>query len=626
MVRYYTECLDFEKDELGRYKKIGTNQRGAKIEHDKHNCTNDCYVLCGWKREESIVRIWQCERCGSNNIKSEELADTSKIEDIDFGVDYYEVLGLPENASKREIRDKGIKLITKLDKKVRIEIPDRIKKQVEEELKRKLGRTPTGLEIEKEAEPRIRTDNADVSDKEIIKATRELRFAKEAYETLFNNQKRKKIDDGYLGIKDKVTCYSHQPAVGEVIVGKGKTGIQKNLAKKHSHLYFCKQACLDQCFIMWGENTASSNSGSSGSSFCYVCHQVKNPVKKKRGESKYCCYDCYFKFPTCHQCPKKCWQGSRLKLIEAGKDVRFCSWDCTNAWWEKNKEKLAKQELKKIIDQASNGSLKTAEEIQKAIDLLKIFGNSPLGSAKKKAWDENLAQCLLLYGLLQEKKQIVDLQNKVIREIENYWISKVGSLTNKINNWTIEQVLNSGFMTWKTNLRAKTTRGEIIVEQNRLIRLIDDAVAKQQQQQQQHTPNSSSHQSNSGTSSSNFSSSNTSSTGDSSQDFPSSSQNDSPQSSSARGTNSTPSSSGSNDNSSSSSPGTSPSSTSSSIGSGSSSGSSSFGEGGGGIIIQVVPLLPQLTLLLLLPNRQAINRFLTTKNPKNLLPPQITMI
>ncbi|RHZ36404.1 hypothetical protein [endosymbiont GvMRE of Glomus versiforme] len=567
------------------------------------------------ERETNRIKPRRCKDCHSNNIRVISLVNTNSLDGIDFGIDCYGILGLPENSPRRTILVKGRELSAKLDNELRVIIPMLIKKEIKEEWKKE-GKNFNHLEVEQEVEIRIRIDSYEyekdrfgnfvldskrnkiptkhLTDKRILEKTEELRLVKDAYQILFDNEKRKKYDNGFMGVKGRVACFNHQPEANEKIPLNG-VGLWKDRAKKNGYLYFCHERCLNEYLRVNGK-TGSSSSGAGGSSgdsskwkTCYICQQKKDPtrMRKKRREEKYACFDCHSKFLTCHQCPKKCWPGSRIPVKEAGRNARFCSQECVNDWWKNNnqyhnnQERIAKEELKKIIDEASNGKLKTAEEIQNAIDVLKTFGSSPSGSAKKKAWDDNLAQNSSVYDSLQKKKKIVDLQNEVIKEVEDYWILKVGSLTSKINNQTIEQVLNQGLIppyTWKTNLHDKTTRNEVIVQRNVLIGLINKEITQQQQQQQQHTPpfsfSSSSYQSNSGGS---YSSANASFTNTSSQAPPSSSQqNDVPRSSSTTSENST--SNGNSNSSGSSSPET-PSSPSSSIGSGGSAGSSSFGGG-----------------------------------------------
>jgi DNA-directed RNA polymerase specialized sigma subunit len=117
-----------------------------------------------------------------------------------------------ETLTGARLKAKVLRFITDLDIEVRTTIPQRIRRDGEKELRKKLGREPSNSEITIYIYEK--TQNADTSqrDKEYVEKTIKLRLANEARQTLLNNSDKDQYD-GVHNQARRATCYDHNTGV-----------------------------------------------------------------------------------------------------------------------------------------------------------------------------------------------------------------------------------------------------------------------------------------------------------------------------------------------------------------------------------------------------------------------------
>src|SRR5947209_11918409 len=141
--RYGVKCLNancnrgYEEFKEGN---VNLNARNRQLEMEK---------------VQKILEPNTCKYCGNQNIRVEDLVDSSTLSDINFGIDYYEVLGLENGASRTQILSTINRLNTEINTLVRTELPAIIRNEAITELRQKLGKEPTEFEVNYESQERI---------------------------------------------------------------------------------------------------------------------------------------------------------------------------------------------------------------------------------------------------------------------------------------------------------------------------------------------------------------------------------------------------------------------------------------------------------------------------------------
>ncbi|CAG8463867.1 1063_t:CDS:2 [Ambispora leptoticha] len=131
---------------------------------------------------------------------------------INYGVDYYEVVGASETLTGAKLKQKILSEFQKLDVEIRTTIPQRIQKEAKGKLRVELGREPTQTEELDYLYEKTQNPDTNKRDKEYVEKSQKFQLVNEAREILLNSNKKSQYDNLH-NRKKEVKCYDHNTGI-----------------------------------------------------------------------------------------------------------------------------------------------------------------------------------------------------------------------------------------------------------------------------------------------------------------------------------------------------------------------------------------------------------------------------